>query len=351
MDLLLQILIAITLIVLCLIGGAIWLWRTKIMRFCALGWASSILPAPARLQLVSVTEPHSRKEERIAKRQSALRELGFQELGTLNVTNVPGLRLFVMYNPTNSLAAMIEERDCTGTWTDVLRFEENGNELFLASNAHRRFHFHFLPGERKTHLADAPESELIQAALASGTAPPFPATMTLDDFKTLLDRAYARHMDAILIEGLDDAHVRRLLRDAHCGDEPFEELSDRDFAKMKDSLRHLIDNHLRSACAFEFVRTESLPASEWHRSRDRLLIIHDRSPLPSLVGRLTAEAFLTDSLKQGLSKFSQKNSAPRESFARLNNSLPLAQRYHKLGQVSVPVPADIYRAPLASSLT
>lgn len=351
MDLLLQILLTITLIVLCLIGSAIWFWRAKIKRLCALGWAASILPAPARLQLVTVPDAHSRKEQRVTQRQAALRELGFQELGALDVANVPGLRLFILHHPANGLAAMIEERDCTGTWTDVLRFEEGGSDLFLASNAHRRFHFHFLPGERKTHLADAPERDLVHAALASGPTPAAPSPLTLEDFSRLLERAYARHMDALLIDGLDDAQIRRLLRDAHCGDEPFEELSDRDFAQMKNSLKEAVDNLLRAACAAEFVRTESLPASEWHRSRDRLLVIHDRTPLLSLASRLASEAFLTDALKENLSKTSRKNNEPREAFARLNNALPLAQRYHKLGHVTAPVAADIYRAPLASSLT
>lgn len=351
MDLLLQILLAITLIIACLIGGAIWFWRAKIKRLCAWGWAASILPAPARLQLVPGPDAHSKKEQRVTQRQAALRELGFQDLGTLDVTNVAGLRLFILHNPTNGLAAMIEERDCTGTWTDVLKFEEGGNELFLASNAHRRFHFHFLPGDRKTHLADVPERELVQAALASGSAPATPSPLTLDGFSHLLERAYARHMDTLLIEGLDDAQIRRLLRDAHTGNEPFEEISDRDFTQMKNSVKEMVNNLLRSACAFEFVRTESLPASEWHRSRDRLLVIHDRTPLFSLASRLACEAFLTDALKNNLSKQPRKHSEPRHAFASLNNALPLTERYHKLGHVTAPVPADIYRAPLASSLT
>jgi hypothetical protein len=349
MDTLLQLMLAVALVIALLAGGAVWLWRCKIKRLYGWSLAASILPAPARLQLIPSSSDRSRKEERVAQRQAALRELGFADLGVLDVTNVPGLRLFVLHHPPTGMVAMVEERDCTGTWSDVMQFDPAGEEVILASNAHRHFHFYFLPGERRMHKPDAPERELVEAVLGAERPPSNPPLLTLEQFIPLLERAYARRMDSLLLDGFEDADIRRLLRDA--GNAPEEALSPGELAEIKRSLQELADNALRAACASEFARSNALPAAEWHRSRERLLVVHDRTPLPLLKRRFILEAFLTDALKRSLPRTSGGKLSPRDAFAKLNASLPSAHRYKRLGQVNSPVAADIYRAPLAPSLT
>jgi hypothetical protein len=348
MDTLLQLMLAVVLVIALLAGAAVWFWRCKIQRLYGWSLAASILAAPPRLQLTPSSSDRSRKEERVAQRQAALRELGFTGLGALDVTNVPGLRLFVLHHPPTGMVAMVEERDCTGTWSDVMRFDPAG-EVILASNAHRHFHFYFLPGERRMQKPDAPERELVEAVLAAERPLENPPPITLEQFIPLLERAYARRMDSLLLDGFDDADIRRLLRDA--GNAPEEEISPDDLAQIKRSLQELAYNGLRTACASEFARSNALPAAEWHRSRDRLLVIHDRTPLPLLKRRFILEAFLTDTLRRSLPRSSGAKLPPREAFAKLNAALPVAQRYKRLGQVDGPVAADIYRAPLSASLT
>ncbi len=342
--------LAVAMVIAIVAGGAVWFWRYKIRRLYGWGLAASILPAPARLQLVPGASERSRKEERVAQRQAAFREMGFVDFGVLDVSNVPGLRLFVLRHAPTGMVAMVEERDCTGTWSDVMQFDSAGADVILASNAHRHFHFYFLPGERKMHKPDVPERELVDAVLAAEHPPSNPPPLTFEQFIPILERAYARRMDALLLDGFEDSDIRRLLRDAG-NNGPQEELSPNDFKQLKSSLQDLADNGLRAACASEFARTNSLPAAEWHRSRDRLLVIHDRTPLPLLKRRFTLEAFLTDALKRSLPRRSGGGLSPREAFAALNASLPPAQRYKQLGRVDNPVVADIYRAPLCPSLT
>jgi hypothetical protein len=348
MDTLLQLVLAVAMVIALVAGGAVWLWRRKIKRLYGWSLAASILPAPARLQVATAGSNRSRKEGRVAQRQAALREMGFTDLGALDVTNVPGLRLFVLHHPPTGMVSMVEERDCTGTWSDVMRFDAAG-EVIMASNAHRHFHFHFLPGERRMHRPDAPERELVEAVLGAERPPSNPPPLTLEQFIPLLERAYARRMDSLLLNGFEDADIRRLLRDA--GNVPEEELSSDELAEIKRSLQDLADDGLRAACASEFARSNLLPAAEWHRSRERLLVIHDRTPLPLLKRRFVREAFLTDALRRSLPRTSGGKRPPREAFAKLNAGLPAAQRYKRLGKVDGPVAADIYRAPLAASLT
>lgn len=341
--------LAVALVIALLAAGVVWFWRCKIKRLYGWGLAAAILPAPARLHLTPSSSDRSRKEERVVQRQAALREMGFTDLGVLDATNVPGLRLFVLHHPPTGMVAMVEERDCTGTWSDVMRFDAAGEDVILASNAHRHFHFYFLPGERKMHKPEASERELVEAVLAAERPPSNPPPITLEQFIPFLERAYARRMDCLLLGGFEDADIRRLLRDA--GNGPEEGLSPNDFAQLKRGLQELADNGLRTACASEFARSNALPAAEWHRSRERLLVIHDRTPLPVLKRRFILEAFLTDELKRSLPRRDGGKLLPREAFARLNASLPSAQRYKRLGQVDNPVAADIYRAPLSPSLT
>lgn len=345
-DTLLQLLLAVGLVLALLAGAAAWLWRCKFKRLYGWGMATSILPVPPRLQLKPSASGHSRKEERVAQRQSAFREMGFVDLGVLEALNVPGLRLFVQQHPETGLVAMVEERDCAGTWSDVLLADADGTDWVLASNAHRHFHFYFLPGDRKLHQPDAPERALVEAVLQAQRPPSPPLTLSLEQFIPALERAYARRIDSLLLEGFEDADIRRLLRDSMDAG-TVSELSARDLANIKGSLGEMANNFLRTACASEFAQLNHLPAAEWHRSRDRLLVIHDRTPLPQLKRRCTLEAFLTDALRRRLSGGGPRGLAPREAFARLNALLPPAQRYKKLGEVSCPVPADVYRAPLA----
>jgi len=104
---------------------------------------------------------------------------------------------------------------------------------------------------------------------------------------------------------------------------------------------------LRVVCGAQFLREVFLPASEWQQARGRLLVVHDRTALSELAGRLIFGAFQTKHMRELLRQIKAAGS-PREIFEKINSRLPAWQRYKKLGHVRRPIPADIYRAPLES---
>ena len=168
------------------------------------------------------------------------------------------------------------------------------------------------------------------------------------NFAAEYESAFARNADQRLLEPVEDFELRQMLREMElatpCGDEEGCELSEKEFAAVKHSYRTVISKQLASACALDFVRT-GLSASEWQRSRNSLLVIHDHTPLTELTRRSTSEACVTPELKKKI-KSAPGSQSPRSHFVRINSSLPIKDRYQKLGTVEKPVPADIYRAPL-----
>jgi len=82
-----------------------------------------------------------------------------------------------------------------------------------------------------------------------------------------------------------------------------------------------------------------------------LLVVHDRTPLHemgrTLVDRTLYEVpeFYLPEIRKRLDASAKMPGTPRAKFAVLNAGLPAWERYKKLGEVSRPVPADIYYAP------
>ena len=95
----------------------------------------------------------------------------------------------------------------------------------------------------------------------------------------------------------------------------------------------------------DFVNGGGISAREWQHARERVLVVHDETPLRSLSRCLVRGAFLTEELKRRLKK-TRARTSPRAQFAELNDALPASERYKKIGSVLKPSPADIYRAPL-----
>ena len=119
--------------------------------------------------------------------------------------------------------------------------------------------------------------------------------MTAERFVAICEKAYARHMDRLLLEGLADCDLRRLLKARNS--EHAEDFSEEEFIWLKEGLREATENLLRAACAVEWMRAASPPAFAWQQARGRLLVIHDRTALRLLRRRRISEAFLTRNMK------------------------------------------------------
>jgi hypothetical protein len=341
---------ALGLMALLLAGAAGWLFwhfKRRIKRWHHYGLAASLNRFPGRIRLRSLPEFRWLKGGRAAQRTDAFRAAGFVDLAGFAIDELPDARLFVLHHPEHRWIAVVHEQDELGTWSDLLLFKNDEDIPTLISSILKPAHLHLLPGDPKIHRPGGSESELLEAARQAAGRDPIAGPATPEAFQARFEAAFATAVDGRLLQPLEDFEIRRLVKDrlASCS----EDLSDTDFAGLKSLLPEVINNELRLVCSAQFLRETTLAASDWKQARGRLAIIHDRTPLHQLVGRLVYGVFWTNPLKKKLRRARGQRGTPREAFAKLNALLPPWERYRKIGEVRHPVPADIYRAPLEKS--
>ena len=336
------------LLVLAVVGsvlGSFFLLRARVRGEFAYHRAAGIHRFPQRLSLRRMEPFAWRKQSRGPARVEAFHALGFEALAGFTVDEIRGARLFSLQHPATGLMGLVNEHEQLGTWSDVLVFQRGERQPILASSILKHVHFFLLPGSPKIHKRDAAEQELMAAVLtAAGRA--VPRKLTTDEFARLYEDAFADAIDQRLLEPLEDGGLRRLLREQNqtcCG----EQLTDEEFARIKSQYPAAVANELRLVCAMQFLRETALPASQWQEARERVLVIHDRTPLRELARRRIYGAYLTSGLKKRLRRHANSK-PPRQDFAEFNATQPPWERYKKLGQVTRPVPADIYCAPIPS---
>lgn len=330
------------------LGIVLLVWRTKkrFRRWQDYSLAASLNKFHPRLRLRRPPQFQWRKSERSLQRVAAFRDAGFEELGGYYVDEVPDGRLFALRHPVSGLLGVVNEMDELGTWSDVLWFRPDHAPV-VASSILKGAHFRFLPGNPKIHKPEATVADLIEAVRAADSSSTV-SLVTAENFAELFEDAFAQAADARLLEPLEDYEIRRLLKD-NCllGEAGLDEQA---LERLKRAYPLAIENELRLACGAQFLRETQLSAADWRHASERLLVIHERTPLRRLAGRCIYGAFRTSAMKRHLAR-SSEGGAPREDFARLNEKLPAWERYKKLGEVNRPVPADIYRAPIERSST
>jgi hypothetical protein len=338
------IVVLVTIFVAAIVGTFFWL-REFLRAKIAYHWAAGIHRFPQRLTFRPLEPFIWRKPTRGQQRVDLFRALGFEELGGFAVDEIPAVRCFAVQHPVTRLIGVVNEHEQLGTWADVMLFQPGQRQPILASGILKHLHFFWLPGSPKIHKHKATEQELA-TAVSQSAGPGAPALkVNRAEFARLYEEAFADATDSRLLESLSDSEVRRLVRaqTQPCGEGTF---TDADFERTKQQYPLAINNELRLACGSQFIRETVLPASQWQDARQRLLVIHDRTPLRELTKRRIYGAFLTETLERLLKRI-RDSSSPRESFAKFNETLPTWDRYKKLGQVSRPVAADIYSAPIS----
>lgn len=346
MDCLFEILATMAILLLAGGGWLFWFYKRKIKRWYALSVAESLHAFPGRITMRRLEPFVWHKGDRGPQRVTAFREIGFEPLAGYSVHELPCTRIFLLTQAATGLIGMVNESQELGTWSDVAFFRKGQTQPVLASSILKEAHFFLLPGDPKIHRADASPTDLCTAVRQALGREEQVESVTAENFPTLFEKAFAEATDARLLTDLEDYELRKLLRDKGClGEEITDE---KEFTLIKQLLPRALENQLRIACGAQFVREAALSAWDWQQSRDRLLIVHDRTPVWGLAERFLYGAFQTKEMRKLLRSIRAATASPRETFAKLNSRLPAPQRYKKLGEVSRPVPADIYRGPLES---
>jgi hypothetical protein len=346
MDVLLITLGVLGVPVLAAVGWLIWWYKSRIKQTYLYELAASINKFPGRLTLKKLEPFKWKKADRASKRLEAFHQAGFQDLAGFAIEELPCARVFALWHPDKQLVGMVHENQELGTWSDVAAFRQGQIQPVLASSILKHAHFFLLPGDPKVHKADAEIPELAAAVQQALDAREQLQIVTAENFVNLYETAFAEATDARLLNPLEDYELRKLVteRGFVCED-TFDE---KEFERVKQLVPKVIDNELRLVCCAQFLREAIIPASEWQQARGRLLVVHDRTPLRALAGQLIYGAFQTKHMQRLLRELRLATGTPREMFEKINSRLPAWQRYKKLGHVTRPVPADIYRGPVES---
>lgn len=319
--------------------------RRKIHLNSARMHAMAIYHAPGRISLKRLEPFKWNKAARAEPRVAAFRALGFVDAGGFTSGGETPARMFLLRHPGTGHLGIVQERDPAGTWSDVACFQADTSHPIYASSVLNKAHFFLFPGDPKIHLPDASEAELVSAVKKAVENGAPPVSLTPDTAATLIEEAYAAAVDARLQQPLEDFEIRRLLREKRTACED-QEMSDAEFQRIKKQIPFTMGNESRLACRDQFLREGAISAREWHQAKARLLIVHDRTPLHELGGHMQQVAHCRPKLKKRLAATAKQPGTPRAKFAALNAALPPWERYKKLGEVSRPIPADIYCAPL-----
>ena len=326
----------------------VWLYKFPIKRRYLYRLAASINRFPSRIRLLHQVAFRWKKPDRATQRVIQFREAGFEDIGGFHVDELSCSRIFVLQHPISGLVGMVFESEELGTWSDVLCFIQNESQPVLSSSILKRYHFRFLPGNPKLHKPEASIAEMSEAVNIAAAHLAHRCLITLETFAALYEQAFADAADVRLLEPFEDFEIKRLILEG--GQPCMNEVSEKEFAQLKKLLPLTIENELRFACGAQFLRETKMSATEWQKATQRLLVIHDRTSLPRLAGKLIYGVFLTKEIRRRL-KQTKQSTPPRAAFDDLNTKLPAWARYKKIGTVTRPIPADIYCAPIEYSIT
>lgn len=346
MDCLLEIAGTLGVLLLAAVGWVIWFYKRRISQSYLYSVAASINNFPGRVTLKRLEPFRWSKSDRGAQRVQAFQAAGFQDIAGFTLDELPCARVFVLWHPEKQLLGMVHENGDLGTWSDVALFRQGQIQPVLASSVLKHAHFYLLPGDPKIHKADTDVAELVAAVEQARDAREAAEVVTAESFPARFEAAFSEAADARLLNPLEDYEVRKMVLER--GNVCQESFDEKEFERVKRLLPKAIENELRLVCSAQFLREAVVPASEWLQTRGRMLVVHDRTPLRALAGQLVYGAFQTKHMRELLKELRLATGSPREMFEKINSRLPAFQRYKKLGQVTRPVPADIYRAPMES---
>lgn len=270
---------------------------------------------------------------------------GFVRIGTFST--VPETLPFeAWHDPQRSIYATINEHPSNEVWLDFVSLGQNGSMFTFSSG--RGDQFPRPDNVVLEHMTDAEPIELLESFLDN--RPDLPAIQTsAESFPSAFEEAWQRVMDFRVEQGTpSEDEIRRL-----CFADP-EDADDEAVKQIHEMWQLEIGNARRRQVREAFLTNSGLTALEWDRMRDRAIFVFDELPAMEIAeimidgGRIDdfddeyGDPF--DAIEDRVNELMGELST-REIFAKLNAEQNPDDRFEKIGEVSEPVPADVYLGP------
>src|SRR3569623_156003 len=338
----------VTAFVICLLLLVLWLrWLTRGFRKSIekmgdlAGQLGQAVP-PLRIKLRQLGTSQWQRGAEAEALIEPLRLAGFDEIGCFAMEPSEVL-LQAFCLKAESVLAIVYEHPQAGVWLDLVTRYRDGSKITYATlrdtlldrqeNNVIRFH------------AGIPADELLTQFMAERPQKPM-APVAVDDFPGYFERAYAESMDWIISRGgPTEEEIRR-----QC-EARGEECSPLMVMAVRGAWSAAIDAFYQDQLKERFLADSRVNASRWEQIRDRIVFIHDRIDSDRLQA-LCEHEFDEDEDDSGLydtrpasSVMAQGSISAREIFARWNSAARNRRKYEKIGELSVPVAADVYVSP------
>lgn len=351
---------AVTGLVVLILIAYIWL-KHKLKRFAKeLGSAFSGGGVPPfRVTLDATGDPTWRDDAAISAVSDALTAAGYRAAGDFLIDEMPGVVLRGFANPsTATLAALFEHPQLLEPQLDILRLHHDRQHVLATTTDDDGLD---APPNKIVHRFDASlaENDELQATISAMQAKvlaegkdrePIPVGAKL--FATVFATAYATEMDwRIQRGGVTAEEVRRV---AIMGgqDSP----GDQDIEIVRSMWRSAIDEFISEAAQHAFLAAGTVSATDWEQLRERILVVHEHSPVGELVGSLADDLLEDDEDEDDAYEAGHEelvatmrshfdDADPVSGFQAARSALPALAGFEHLGDVAKPWRAAIYARP------
>ena len=340
---------ALLVLLLLLILVLIWRVRRGLRELSGLAEGGLSLATPARIHLRRREKITWNDEAAVNRLLQHLWPLGFQDVGSYELAEMPLVKVRALARPEEHLWAVVYEHPQAGAWMDLVTRYADGGSLTTANTAHGSEMEH-RPGHDKIYAPELDAEGLYRRHLAARRDDVAYQAVAPENFASEFEKAYADEMDWRLGRGMaTDDELRAIA--ARKG----QELSDEELALLRQTQTAQASAALTEVIRDRFLEQTSLSAAEWEKLRDRLVIIHDRMAPETVVAQFEAWDFEDEAEFEDGEDDEEEQPAyppgltPRHGFAHLNSTLPAARRFEKIAEFTEPVPADVYCAASIAS--
>jgi len=297
-------------------------------------------PQPARVHLSPASELVWADAEAATTSLDALRAAGFQEIGPFGLDEIPAIKLYALFQPEERVWGVVYEHPEAGVWVDLVSRYEDGTSLTYA-NTGEGAGLDQRPGHGIIRAPGLEVAALYRRHLAERPARTL-KPVSANAFTQSFESAYAEEMDWRNSRGGPTTEELRAVLEARGS-----QVSDEAIEETRRLLADQAAEGLSEAILERFLATTTLPAAEWEKARDRVVVVHENMSPSLLVEAFMQELEYDDEHDAELPASDDlereaEGGEPRQLFARWNDGLPAGFRYRLLGSVQEPVPGDIW---------
>ena len=269
---------------------------------------------------------------------------GFTDLGSFGIDEMPPLKLRALMNVQEAAYAVAYEMPGPGVWLDLCCRYPDGTSMTYSTSPETGLERP--PGKPIVRDRNDDAAALYHRFLEERPPGPF-EPVSAEAFIPRLETAYAEEQDWRNSRGgVSEQEIRRI---ASRQGEPVDDFTIQ-LARQVEAAR-------AAAATADAIKERFFAGAGWSESQreklgDALLVVHERTPSDQVVETYLAaadhglEGEAWDDWHERESADARRETAdlsPRRAFEALNARLPAEKRFEKLGEVSDPVPADVYR--------